>query len=370
MKSRPMRRNGLRARLPEQVQRERDGEQPEEHVEELVGEVEPLARRPRRVERGRLLGEGALVGDARDDRHDRVDRGCPERQPEHDRDLEPQAPCRWTCGNPRTAAENARIVRIRDAICGVESLARLRVGNGFPSGFAIRRTPLHSLDPTSAPARPRSRAVVRTSHRRNIEDQENWRCRHCSCCRRQHSRSPAARAADAARRHRRGDATAIITTNGSEPQNPLIPTNTNEIGGGKILDAIFAGLVYYDADGRSATTTSPSRSRPTTRRPTPIKLKAGQKFTNGEPVTADSFVDAWNYGALRSQRAAAPATSSRTSRASATTRTRELTGLKVVDDTTFTVKLNAARGGLPAAPRLLGVLPAARVGVRGHRGLR
>lgn len=27
----------------------------------------------------------------------------------------------------------------------------------------------------------------------------------------------------------------IITVNGSEPQNPLIPTNTNEVGGGKIL---------------------------------------------------------------------------------------------------------------------------------------
>ena len=42
---------------------------------------------------------------------------------------------------------------------------------------------------------------------------------------------------------------AIITTNGSEPENPLIPTNTNEVGGGKILDEIFAGLIYYDADG-------------------------------------------------------------------------------------------------------------------------
>ena len=46
-----------------------------------------------------------------------------------------------------------------------------------------------------------------------------------------------------------GDSTAIIKTNGSEPENPLIPTNTNEVGGGKILDEIFAGLVYYDAKG-------------------------------------------------------------------------------------------------------------------------
>jgi len=47
------------------------------------------------------------------------------------------------------------------------------------------------------------------------------------------------------------NADAIITTNGSEPENPLIPTNTNEVGGGKILDEIFAGLIYYDAEGLS-----------------------------------------------------------------------------------------------------------------------
>ena len=48
-----------------------------------------------------------------------------------------------------------------------------------------------------------------------------------------------------------GDAmsTAIITTNGSEPANPLIPSATNETGGGKIIDAMFAGLVYYDGEG-------------------------------------------------------------------------------------------------------------------------
>ncbi len=28
-----------------------------------------------------------------------------------------------------------------------------------------------------------------------------------------------------------------------------------------------------------------------------IKLKAGWKFHNGEPVTADSYINAWNAGA-------------------------------------------------------------------------
>lgn len=34
-----------------------------------------------------------------------------------------------------------------------------------------------------------------------------------------------------------------ILANGTEPQNPLIPTNTNEVGGGRIVQNIFAGLV-------------------------------------------------------------------------------------------------------------------------------
>ena len=56
---------------------------------------------------------------------------------------------------------------------------------------------------------------------------------------------------DATEESTSGSSTAIITTNGSEPENPLLPADTNEVGGGKILDAIFAGLVYYDGDGAS-----------------------------------------------------------------------------------------------------------------------
>lgn len=46
-----------------------------------------------------------------------------------------------------------------------------------------------------------------------------------------------------------GASTGIVTANSSEPQNPLIPTNTNEVGGGRVLDLVFSGLVYYAADG-------------------------------------------------------------------------------------------------------------------------
>ena len=45
------------------------------------------------------------------------------------------------------------------------------------------------------------------------------------------------------------DGEMVINAHGTEPQNPLVPTNTNEVGGGHIVDAIFAGLVSYNTDG-------------------------------------------------------------------------------------------------------------------------
>lgn len=97
-----------------------------------------------------------------------------------------------------------------------------------------------------------------------------------------------------------GDSTAIITANGSEPQNPLIPANTNETGGGKIIDSIFAGLVYYTADGAPENDVAESIEGNDDKTVYTIKVKSGQKFTNGEEVTANSFVDAWDWAALSS----------------------------------------------------------------------
>ena len=96
-----------------------------------------------------------------------------------------------------------------------------------------------------------------------------------------------------------GNTTAIIKTNGSEPENPLIPTNTNEVGGGKILDEIFAGLVYYDAKGAPQNDMAESITVDDAQHLT-VKLKKGQKFTDGTEVQAHNFIDAWNYGALQS----------------------------------------------------------------------
>ena len=138
----------------------------------------------------------------------------------------------------------------------------------------------------------------------------------------------------------------VVVVNGGEPPNPLIPTGTNDSNGGRIIDRLFAGLVSYDAAGKpspevaqSIETTDNINYR--------IILKPGWKFSDGSPVTAHSFIDAWNYGALSANAqlqqeffspidgfedvAGAPRDGKPTT----------MTGLRVVNDLEFTVRLKA-----------------------------
>ncbi|MBN9175967.1 MAG: ABC transporter substrate-binding protein [Microbacterium sp.] len=135
-----------------------------------------------------------------------------------------------------------------------------------------------------------------------------------------------------------GDSTAIIKTNGSEPENPLIPTNTNEVGGGKILDEIFAGLVYYDAKGAPQNDMAESITVDDAQNLT-VKLKKGQKFTDGTEVQAHNFIEAWNYGAKLSN-AQLNSYFFEDIEGFSYDEDSELTGLKEVDDYTFTIALN------------------------------
>ena len=135
-----------------------------------------------------------------------------------------------------------------------------------------------------------------------------------------------------------------VVVNGGEPPNPLVPTGTNDSLGGRILDRLFAGLVSYDAAGKpspevaqSVETTDNVNYR--------IVLKPGWKFTDGSPVTAHSFVNAWNYGALSTNAQLQQSFFSpifgyddvAAAKPSATT----MSGLHVVNDLEFDVRLKA-----------------------------
>ncbi|MCR2826316.1 peptide ABC transporter substrate-binding protein [Microbacterium sp. zg.Y909] len=135
-----------------------------------------------------------------------------------------------------------------------------------------------------------------------------------------------------------GASAAIITTNSTEPENPLIPTMTNEVGGGMILDAIFAGLVSYEADGTAVNDMAEEITVEDPQNLT-VKLKEGQTFTDGEEVTADNFIEAWNYGALASN-AHQNSYFFEDIEGFSWDEDSELTGLEMVDDYTFTIALN------------------------------
>jgi oligopeptide transport system substrate-binding protein len=136
----------------------------------------------------------------------------------------------------------------------------------------------------------------------------------------------------------------VVVVNGGEPSNPLIPTSTNDSLGGRIIDRLFAGLMSFDADGKTSTevaqsieTTDDVNYR--------INLKPGWKFSDGSPVTAHSFVDAWNYGALSTngqlQQSFFGPIQGFDDVAASKPITTTMSGLRVVDDLKFTVRLKA-----------------------------
>jgi len=151
-----------------------------------------------------------------------------------------------------------------------------------------------------------------------------------------------------------GASTGIVTVQSNEPQNPLLPAVTNEVGGGLVLQNIFAGLVYYEADGKLANDLAESIESDDNQNWT-IKIKKDQEFSDGTPVTAESFVKAWQYAAsdpgFENQWWFAnfagyndggddpdnPAV------------VEDSLSLEVVDDTTFTVELAAPQSDFPTS---------------------
>ncbi|MEO3818757.1 ABC transporter substrate-binding protein [Plantactinospora sp. B24E8] len=140
-----------------------------------------------------------------------------------------------------------------------------------------------------------------------------------------------------------------------EPQH-LLPANTTESAGAQVLAALFTPLVEFDADRRPVEVAAESIES-TDNVLWTVRLKQGFTFHNGEPVTADSYLNAWHHAAygpngnggsyffekiagyddLQSpdpdgdgpQRAPEP-------------KARKLTGLRKIDDHTFTITLSGS----------------------------
>lgn len=157
-----------------------------------------------------------------------------------------------------------------------------------------------------------------------------------------------------------GEAGGSFSVYVCEPEH-LIPQNTNETCGAEVLNALFTPLVNFDPEtteprygegvGNAVALSIESEDQQNWT----VKLKEGWTFHNGEPVDAASYVRAWNAGAyspnaygnsyffanivgyddLQAPEGGGepPAT--------------EMSGLKIVDDHTFTVELVAPFSQFP-----------------------
>ncbi|MEV4615744.1 ABC transporter substrate-binding protein [Kitasatospora sp. NPDC049258] len=141
------------------------------------------------------------------------------------------------------------------------------------------------------------------------------------------------------------NAAGTFSYQSSEPQNPLQPANAMEVGGGRIIKQLFKGLVDYDPTNGKLRNQVADKIETTDATNYTVTLKSGWTFHDGTPVTAASFVDAWNWSAntknnqinsdwfsdIAGYDAVHPEKGDPTA--------ETMSGLKVVDDTHFTIQL-------------------------------
>ncbi|MFD0748466.1 ABC transporter substrate-binding protein [Phytohabitans flavus] len=158
-------------------------------------------------------------------------------------------------------------------------------------------------------------------------------------------------------------ANGAITIDGTQPANPLLPSATSETGGGDVLDFMWTGLINYPAGGGDPVNAVAEDIGTTDAQTYTVKIKKGIKFHDGTEVKAKNFVDAWNFTAYseNGQQQASffsdidgyeavhtedPDGEEGPQKAPKPT-TDKMSGLAVVDDYTFTVKLAAPNSIFP-----------------------
>jgi oligopeptide transport system substrate-binding protein len=154
-----------------------------------------------------------------------------------------------------------------------------------------------------------------------------------------------------------GKTGGAITVRGCNPENPLIPSNTTETCGGNVLDASTAKLVHYNPETAAPENDIASKIETSDNQNFTVTLVKGYKFHDGTEVKAKNFVDAWNYASYGPN-----AQSSgyfmepiegygdlqcADAECKEKPKVDKLTGLKVVDDYTFTVKTTEKVSNLP-----------------------
>ncbi|WP_084965678.1 peptide ABC transporter substrate-binding protein [Thermoactinospora rubra] len=131
-----------------------------------------------------------------------------------------------------------------------------------------------------------------------------------------------------------------------EPKNQLVPGLTTEAEGAEVLGALFEPLVKYTKDRQAEPNVAESVASDDNKTWT-IKLNQGWTWHDGEPLTAQNYVDAWNWAAYKPNAASAAHffqmvegfEDVNPSEEGAQPAAKTMKGLEAVDDLTIRVRL-------------------------------
>jgi len=134
----------------------------------------------------------------------------------------------------------------------------------------------------------------------------------------------------------------------NDPENPLVPGNTTESEGNQILKGLFTGLVQYNLETTEVEYTGVAEKIESDDQTNwTITLKDGWTFHDGTPVTANSFVKAWNYTANAANAQGGAYFFEKFAGYDAENPVEALTGLEAPDDKTIKVQLSAPFSQFP-----------------------
>lgn len=168
-----------------------------------------------------------------------------------------------------------------------------------------------------------------------------------------------------------GGSGAKTFTYAIEEPTHLIPGNETSAQGLNVLDVLFDRLTTLDPQGKVVNNEAQSITSPDQKTWT-IKVKPGLTFHNGEPVTAQSYVDAWNatsygpnawvndyyfeniegYNDLNP-----PDPDGDGPKQAPTPKTNKMKGLQVIDPQTFKVTLNQPFSQFPLEMAFIAFAP-------------
>ncbi|HKS15765.1 MAG TPA: ABC transporter substrate-binding protein, partial [Planctomycetota bacterium] len=161
----------------------------------------------------------------------------------------------------------------------------------------------------------------------------------------------------------------------------LLPSAADDEPSIYVIRQLYRGLVKYNAETGAPENDLAESVESTDQKLWTIKIKSGYTFENGEAVNADAFIRAWNFAAYSPNAqnnayffgriAGIDDVSSSDPdgdgpKTAPEPKAKELSGLKKVDDLTFTVELSEPFSGFPAQIGYSGFFPMAQACVDDH----